>query len=71
MVKLYDLKRLIGGAAGRWLPSVLFVAAVALYLVMCTSDPGVIRRDNIHEFTQYANHPVMFPEGSTAAHARR
>lgn len=30
---------------------------------MCTSDPGVIRLDNIHELTQYVNHPVMYPEG--------
>ncbi|KAE9347677.1 hypothetical protein PR003_g6810 [Phytophthora rubi] len=47
----------------KWLPTMLFAAAVALYLVMCTSDPGVIRLDNIHELTQYVNHPVMYPEG--------
>ncbi|KAE9000950.1 hypothetical protein PF005_g15087 [Phytophthora fragariae] len=47
----------------KWLPTMLFAAAVALYLVMCTSDPGVIRLDNIHELAQYVNHPVMYPEG--------
>lgn len=30
---------------------------------MCTKDPGVIRRENIHKFEQYVNHPVLFPEG--------
>ncbi|ETP40975.1 hypothetical protein, variant [Phytophthora nicotianae P10297] len=30
---------------------------------MCRSDPGVIGRDNIGEFQQYVNHPVLYPEG--------
>ncbi|KAK1941230.1 putative protein S-acyltransferase 17 [Phytophthora citrophthora] len=45
------------------LATFLFVASIALYLVMCLSDPGVIRPDNIHEFEQYVNHPVLYPEG--------
>eukprot|EP00644_Phytophthora_capsici_P003967 jgi/Phyca11/6942/fgenesh1_pm.PHYCAscaffold_15_\ len=47
----------------KWLVTFLFVASIALYLVMCLSDPGVIRPDNIHEFEQYVNHPVLYPEG--------
>ncbi|KAG3121311.1 hypothetical protein PI125_g443 [Phytophthora idaei] len=47
----------------KWLATFLFAATIALYLVMCMSDPGVIQRDNIHEFEQYVNHPVLYPEG--------
>ncbi|KAG6946812.1 hypothetical protein JG687_00016505 [Phytophthora cactorum] len=47
----------------KWLATFLFAATIALYLVMCLSDPGVIQRDNIHEFEQYVNHPVLYPEG--------
>ncbi|KAL3670166.1 hypothetical protein V7S43_004481 [Phytophthora oleae] len=47
----------------KWLATFLFVASIVLYLVMCLSDPGVIRPDNIHEFEQYVNHPVLYPEG--------
>lgn len=25
-------------------------------------DPGVIHADNVKTFTQYPNHPVLFPE---------
>ncbi|KAI9992722.1 hypothetical protein PInf_014590 [Phytophthora infestans] len=47
----------------KWLATLLFVVTIVLYLIMCLSDPGVIRRDNIHEFEQYVNHPVLYPEG--------
>ena len=46
----------------RWVGTLLFVASMALYVVMCVSDPGVIRSDNIQELKQYVNHPVMYPE---------
>ncbi|OWY99767.1 Palmitoyltransferase [Phytophthora megakarya] len=47
----------------KWLATFLFVTSIAMYLVMSLSDPGVIRRDNMHEFEQYVSHPVMYPEG--------
>jgi hypothetical protein len=47
----------------KWTVPVLFAACVALYVYMCASDPGVIRADNVQEFAQYPNHPVLFPEG--------
>lgn len=47
----------------KWLASLLFALSIIFYIVMCVSDPGVIRHDNLHEFTQYVNHPVLFPEG--------
>ncbi|KAL4128888.1 hypothetical protein PRIC2_007868 [Phytophthora ramorum] len=47
----------------KWVATFLFVASIVLYVVMCVSDPGVIRRDNISDFEQYVNHPVLYPEG--------
>ncbi|KAG7394434.1 palmitoyltransferase swf1 [Phytophthora boehmeriae] len=47
----------------KWLATLLFVVSIALYLVMCWSDPGIIRRDNMHEFKQYVGHPVLYPDG--------
>lgn len=63
---LHDVGRVIRAerfCCCRWLATFLFTASIVLYLVMCMSDPGVIRSDNIHELAQYVNHPVLYPEG--------
>uniref|UniRef100_H3GES7 Palmitoyltransferase n=1 Tax=Phytophthora ramorum TaxID=164328 RepID=H3GES7_PHYRM len=36
----------------KWVATFLFVASIVLYVVMCVSDPGVIRCDNISDFEQ-------------------
>ncbi|CAH0474083.1 unnamed protein product [Peronospora belbahrii] len=46
----------------KWLVTCLFTGSIMMYIVMSSSDPGIIYDTNIHEFKQYVNHPVMYPE---------